>query len=216
MRSKLKVLLCGFVCAALFLGCGHDTKQITDETVSESGGDAAASKKERTETNFRKAAWGDSTELIRDIETAEETSDSTDEMVTFNGEVCGYNDTVIGYMVDEEYGFYQGAYMFELPSRPSATMYIEDYQKVKENLVKVYGEPDYCEEPRVVNDLADYVNDADHSLLMGYLGYVSEWDIPEKNTTIQLVLYGESFKMNLLAVYSDTNYEDNRDYTEGL
>lgn len=215
MRSKLKVLLCGFVCAALFLGCGHDTKQIADETASEGGGDAATSKKERTETNFRKAAWGDSAELIRDIETAEETSDSTDEIVGFNGKVCGY-DTIIGYMVDEEYGLYQGAYMFEMPNRPNATMYLEDYQKVKENLIKVYGEPDSCEEPRKINDHADFVDDVDYSLLMGHLGYVSEWNIPEKSTTIQLVLYGEALKMNLLAIYSDTNYEDNRDYTEGL
>ena len=165
----------------------------------------------RTETNFRNAAWGDSMDMVRNLETAKEVA-VDGSAVVFEDVLCGLN-TQIFYNVDESYGLESAIYNIT-ESYTVGSKYIEDYYTLRKELVAKYGEPTAAAEPKKLSFVADYgynSTDPGAALQMGYIEYGAQWIMPDKNTKIVLLTRANvAFDISTSLGYFDTRYkEDN-------
>lgn len=162
---------------------------------------------ERTETNFRNVVWGDNTQMVSSLETAEPV-DSPDVDETF----LLYSDTVatvpveVFYLIDPEYGTYSAGYMNYDYSYAQADKAIADYFTLKESLVKKYGEPNKKSELGYLSSLGTY-GSINESMMLGLIYYRAEWTVPETNTIIGLDAYQDNYGYLCRVKYEDTRYE---------
>ena len=183
-----------------------------DASGNETKKDVAVTVAKRENTAFRNACWGDDEATIRSLESAPFTLKDGDAIGCSNQEISGL-DANIWYFIDSEYGLYCGSYQFT--SRHSnANRYISDFKTIKENMVKVYGEPASTEEPCIIDSGYYYCDDEGQALSIDYSYYLTTWEIPETNTEISLELYTDNYQIVLGVWYTDTRYE--ADNTGGL
>lgn len=89
------------------------------------------------EFNFRKTKWGMTRDQVKAAEDSQLTGEKT-EVVTYRDEFEGI-PVIVGYMFDGEKLTRAGYLMrgtYEDPNK-----YIDDYNKIKESMIKVYGAP---------------------------------------------------------------------------
>jgi len=100
---------------------------------------------------------------------------------------------------------YTGAYLF-INEHSNKTLYIIDYKELKKLLIKKYGNP-IKDKIKWGNDL--YKDDPSSwgtAIAIGHLWYESKWKID--NTSIQLILSGDNYKINMGIVYINEQTND--------
>jgi uncharacterized lipoprotein YehR (DUF1307 family) len=93
--------------------------------------------KKAAEFNFRKTTWGMSRDQVKASENTKPTGEKT-EVVTYRDELEGI-PAIVGYLFDGDKLTRAGYLMRGSYDDPSK--YIEDYDKVKESMIKTYGAP---------------------------------------------------------------------------
>jgi len=184
-----------------------------DASGNETSKDVTVTVAKRENTTFRNACWGDNETTIRSLETAPFSLKDGDAIGCSNQEISGL-EANIWYNIDPDYGFYRGSYIFTKDHGYNGNRYISDFKTIKENMVKVYGEPASSEEPRIINSGYYYCDDEGMALEIDYSLYLTIWEIPETNTEITLELYKDNYEFVLGVWYMDTRFE--KDNTGGL
>ena len=132
--------------------------------------------------DFKKFRWGDSQEYVMEIEGA---PDGEDDMVDLDSHYIVYITTLAGkdallayYFCDE--GLWQARYILT-ESYSNYDLYIDDYEKVKEQLTKKFGDPLLDLESWEYDDKEEeYKNKKGDALYEGYLTY---WTWYQTDTT---------------------------------
>jgi uncharacterized lipoprotein YehR (DUF1307 family) len=89
------------------------------------------------EFNFRKTTWGMSRDQVKASEDTTPTGDKSD-VITFRSELDGI-PAIVGYIFDKDKLARAGYLMRSSYEDPEK--YIDDYDKVKESMIKIYGPP---------------------------------------------------------------------------
>jgi len=116
----------------------------------------------------------------------------------YRKKVGGYNTYILFNFFEEQ--LMSVCYQFDV-EHTNRNLYIEDYEKIKRLLIQKYKEP-YLDKVIWKNDL--YKNDPEHygfAVSLGYLIYMTSWELPEKDTTILHILSGDNFKINFGTLY---------------
>lgn len=151
--------------------------------------------------DFRKTRWGMSKEEVKLSEGRKPDYD--------NGETIAYaGEKIANLRVNVYYSFvndklYRGGYGLA-EKYIFKNKYIDDYKKLKELLVKKYGQP-LIDRQIWHDDL--YKDDPIEwglAISIGHLEYLAGWE--RDNTNIRLVLEGENYKINLFVVYESKQW----------
>ena len=141
--------------------------------------------------DFRKTNWGMSKEQVKATEDKKADYEDNDFLyykVKINGDnyICGYN-----FLEDK---LYSSSYRFT-GKHVNKNLYIDDYKKLKEILIKKYGKP-IGNRVRWENDLyKDDKNEWGMAISIGDLEYWAWWKTP--TTEICLLLTGDNYKITL-------------------
>ena len=174
------------------------------ETVASISSEATAEEQEPVEPregDFRVGFWGDTKEVIMELETAEYIGDD-DESIGYIGDAAG-KEAAILYWFDEAGKFYEGAYMF-LDVYNQGRLYIRDYNSIKDSLIAKYGEPNE-DEVLKFSSAADYTDEG-QALELGFTGYIAIWTTD--TTEITLAITSENYEMSIVLRYQDINHEE--------
>jgi len=101
---------------------------------------------------------------------------------------------------------YYSGYFFT-GKRTNRNLYINDYKKLKETLIKKYGKPKTDIPGLWKNDL--YKDDkiiGGMAISVGHLTYGASWETP--NTKIDIMLSGDNYKINLVVFYASKELEE--------
>ena len=162
--------------------------------------------------NFRKTRWGMTRKEVRISEGKRKpVLDPTEKEICYVDTISGKTFLVAYSFVDNK--LVSGAYAL-MEKHTNYNMYVEDYEEVKELLIKKYGKPedkwfdgnDY-REMLWRNDL--YKDDPDHwglAISMGDLVFRLCWKTSD--TDIMLQLAGDNFKVRLNVGYFSRNLEN--------
>jgi hypothetical protein len=93
--------------------------------------------KKAAEFNFRKTTWGMSRDQVKASEDTKPTGEKPD-VVTYRDELDGI-PAIVGYLFDGD-KLTRAGYLMR-GSYDDPNKYIEDYDKVKESMIKTYGAP---------------------------------------------------------------------------
>ena len=100
---------------------------------------------------------------------------------------------------------YQSAYRFN-EKHNNKNAYIEDYENLKELLIKKYGKPTWENIDWKDDFYKDIRGNWGLAVARGDLKYVITWEDPI--TTVQLKLSGENYKIDLFIAYYSNELED--------
>jgi len=154
--------------------------------------------------NFRSVNWGMSKNEVKEKETAKLMGDIGDSLF-YKTNVAGFS-CVLGYSFAND-KLVRGAYIIE-EKHSNYNLYIQDYNKLKELLTKKYDTP-IEDSHKWFNDL--YKDDPEEygmAVAVGHLRYAADWNI--NNTLIQLRLYGDNYKINLMVAYDSKELSEER------
>ncbi|MCP4897635.1 MAG: hypothetical protein GY906_11740 [bacterium] len=153
---------------------------------------------ERSHIDFRKTRWGMSQEQVIGAEgrPPDDRDNDDSEGMLFKDVVLGIECTIFYQFTDGK--LTRAAYMFA-EEHVNPNLYIQDYDRVKEVLVRKYGEPINSGEHWNQTLYKDNPEDYGRAVEVGHLSYVSNWIVPR--TTINLILRGDNFEVNHGAVY---------------
>lgn len=146
--------------------------------------------------DFRKTRWGMSKKEVLKIEKEKLLSTDDSTVLVFSSEINSLDCGIVyqfaedklakaGYLITEEH--------------TNKNDYINDYDNLKEILIKKYGAP--LRSGKVwKNDLyKDSPEDWGFAISIGHLGYTSKWETPR--TEINLGLNGDDYKIRLIVYY---------------
>lgn len=145
--------------------------------------------------DFRRAKWGMSKEEVMESELLEPELKSDN---TLDYSVIIMNiQTQIGYTFKDNELIRAGFFFLTKPETKNE--YIDNYLKIKEDLIKVNGEPviDTIKQKNPSEKIEP--SNMGQTICDGDVIYASQWDLPA--TAIQLVLRGESSECILTILY---------------
>ena len=153
--------------------------------------------------DFRKTNWGMSKEQVR------ATEDKEPDFKDDNG--LGYDIKINGDDYYCSYSFledklYNGGYA-STEIHTNENLYIDDYEELKETLIKKYGKPKSDLGTFWKNDL--YKDDKSQwgfAISIGDLVYGARWETP--TTIITLMLRGDNYKILLILSYYSKELEE--------
>lgn len=160
---------------------------------------------DRSEPDFRNVCFGDDVETIKANEPGRMINEEH-----YLGEFAE-EEVHIFYDVDPEYGCCGGdmvCYVSDGCTKDSGTVAIEVYQTFKEELVQMYGEPTDTAEPQIIRckQKIQCLDDAER-LEMGYVQFVSRWELPDQNKTVTLAAKTEWHETTVHVTVTDNRYE---------
>jgi len=150
---------------------------------------------EEVKYDFRKTNWGMGIEEIKKIEGAESIGEEKG-CLYYQGEVCGFDCCIVYSFVENR--LTEANYVFK-HTHTNKNGYIDDYGRLKEILIKKYGEP---VKDKIIweNDVfKDSKQDWGTAISVGYLWYGVYWETPI--TEISMILTGDNFKISLGILY---------------
>lgn len=154
------------------------------------------------EKDFRKATWGMSKQEVIKSE-GKKPKQTADNVIVYNDNIAGLS-CYAGYIFTEN-KLTRGSYIFTV-KHSNNNDYIADYENIKNLLKKKYGEP---EADSIVwkNDLFR----SEHqqwgtAISIGHLVYYSTWET--ENTSVELSLTGENYKMEFRLDYMSKQLKD--------
>ena len=148
------------------------------------------------EYTFRKTRWGMSKEEVKQSEGREPTYEEEDGMAYTGEKIADLEVCLFYYFLEDK--LYRAAYQVT-EKHAFENKYIEDYKKLKELLMKKYGEP-FVDREIWENDL--YKDDPERwgfAISIGHLKYVAGW--ATDSTEIGLMLAGDNYEINLMILY---------------
>lgn len=158
---------------------------------------------DRSFGDFRNADFGDDLSKIDDMETASQRIEDGWYMDEFAGKKVH-----IFYKVDPDYGFYQGDYVTSNAYRDFGDKDIETYHTFKYELEQMYGVPTSVAEPQVIDGkYLHCCNDDAERLEMGYVQFVSQWELPDQDKVVTLIASTEWHETTVRISVMDTRYE---------
>ena len=168
-----------------------------------------------TEYDIRKFRWGDSQEHVREIE-----GKPSHEGQVASGYTLFYDATCVGLNATLGYSFNQNGlstvvYLFS-EEHSNASRYISDYEKVKNALIKKYGEPSFEEEVWDTDSHKSYYSDnKGEALEFGYLTYFTQFNL--ERTIISFAMTADNFEvMTRLTYDSKVNPSGETDYSNDI
>lgn len=162
------------------------------------------------DTIVRNVCWGDTTEIVKYVETDELYLEDKD-FLAYYTTISGIN-AIVTYSFDSEYGLYSVAYQFNDSIENSGMLAISYYEKIKDAVIKKYGEPTN-DVKKPMSNLYEYCDSDSQALELGYLGYTTSWEY--NNTKIDMVLATVNYNMHFGLIFDDATFEVPTD-TSGL
>jgi len=153
---------------------------------------------EEIKYDFRKTNWGMSEDQVKASERGK--------IIDFNQNGFSYKDNIAGLDCIIIYQFvenklYLAEYVF-IGEHINQNLWLEDYQNLREILVRKYGEPTKNSESWANDAKREQYNDQKNlgnAIGIGYLAYYVEWNTPE--TKIWISLKGDNFDIYLSITY---------------
>jgi hypothetical protein len=168
----------------------------TEEVVEEQTQDTENIDEEAIEKyDFRKANWGMSMEEVKTSEGKEPELES-ENTLDYSTIILGMQ-TQIGYTFNNNELIRGGFFFITKPETNNG--YIEKYEEIKEELVKVNGKPVIDTEQALDPYQTFTPEEKGDAVCNGDLLYATQWDLP--NTDIQLVLRGANNECMLTILY---------------
>jgi len=153
-----------------------------------------------SETGFCSSNWGSSIVEVKGNESAEPLSE-TDELLAYEKSISGVN-AMIGFLFTQK-KLTTGRFLFT-EEHSNKNDYINDYNTIKELLIKKYGEPK-DENTYWKDDLyRDKYSDWGFAISLGHLVYYSSWSTDSSDITI--MLSGENYKISHLLEYKSKQF----------
>jgi len=154
-------------------------------------------KQEKTanDFDFRNTKWGMSKEDVKKTESLDIIEEDNDSII-YNDIVSHMPVIVIYIFVDNK--LVRAKYIFTT-SHTNQNDYINDYDKLQELLISIYGKK-FKKQVLWINDF--YKDSYDHrgfAVGMGHLAYSSEWE--NQASKILLFLSGDNFEIRLVIEY---------------
>jgi len=145
--------------------------------------------------DFRKAKWGMSMKEVRESEDSDPVLESDNTL--------DYSTFILGLQTQIGYTFYndeliRGGFFF-LTKLDNNNKYVDKYLKIKEELIKVNGEPVIDTELPKDPYKTIAPEDKGDAVCNGDLLYAAQWNLP--NTDIQLTLRGENSECKITVLY---------------
>lgn len=161
----------------------------------------------REDVDFRNSKWGDSMEDVLKYEYDIELSEEDGGLI---GECVVAEENAQAYFIFENNKLVNGGYYFDL-NTTNGILYISAYNRIKDMLIDVYGEPTIDE---VISRYGEVVTESVNEVLAleaGYTVYAAQWET--ETTVISLGMFSEDNKIICLLSYMDINYEKSKDYS---
>ena len=150
---------------------------------------------EEAKYDFRKTNWGMSKEQVKATEKGKIVLETEDEVIFMVPDFDANYQCSYSFL---ENTLYQSLYSF-VGEHTNKNDYINDYEKLKLNLINKYGKPK--------NDKIEWKNSLFYSdkqewgtaISIGHLIYWASWET--STTEITLALMGDNYKINLAIAY---------------
>ena len=161
------------------------------------------------ELDFRGTSWGMTTAQVLDSEN-DAPIDSTTETLTYLVEVADLDAYALYYFIDDT--LVTAGYLFA-EGYSNDNMFIKDFEKVKNILLRKYGEPSEDLLHWSGGDLyKNYEERYGFAIKAGYLTMRAIWQI--ERTTIALVLYGDDYEILHVVMYESIAHTDLKERKE--
>ena len=154
------------------------------------------------ERDFRKTIWGMSREQVKFIE-EEKLIHEDENTLLYEAKIDKFNCYSCYYFLENT--LYRSAYIFN-EEHNNKNAYIEDYENIKELLIKKYGKQNWENIDWKDDFYKDIRGNWGLAVARGDLKYVITWET--STTMIQMRLTGENYKINLTIVYYSEELED--------
>ncbi len=157
------------------------------------------------ETHFRSARWGMSKQQILRLEGHPDQQANTNglDIVQYLQKILNM-DCLIGYVFAEN-KLVKAKYSF-LAKHEDKNQYIQDYSKIRDILVEIYGKPLTDSALWQNNRYKEEPSNWGQALSQGHLMFDSTWQ--DSDTEIHLQLHGEMEKTFLVVEYAGLDYKD--------
>lgn len=155
--------------------------------------------------DFRVANWGDSKQLIKQLERRSDVIDEGD-YLSFNDEVALLSCRVIYSFTDDKLS--GGMYGFNI-EHSNDNKYMDDYEELVDLLSNKYGEPIRGGKDNAIWHDDFYQDDYSHwglAISLGQLVFLSSWETP--NSEISCILSGDNYEINLSILYKSKQFSD--------
>jgi hypothetical protein len=148
--------------------------------------------------DFRRTNWGMSKEQVRATEDKNPSGES-DTVLAYDVKIDA-KDFICLYQFLENKLFFSGYNCKE--EHINYNLYIDDYEDLKEILIKKYGKP--TKDKKMWDDLSEweleaYKQNLGNSISAGFLIYFASWET--LTTRIELILDGDNYEINLRIRY---------------
>ncbi len=167
------------------------------------------------EPDFRSVRWGMSEEEVRAVEG--NNPDYTGKLDGRNANYIGYDSKLMGNSVLLAFyfgpdGLYEARYIWN-EKHSNDNLYISDYNSVKEQLTKKYGDPWFDHESwDTASHQKNYSDDKGNALSFGYLTYETDYSTPRTNIT--MIMSADNYTVKFHIYYeSKTISEPKEDYS---
>ena len=189
-----------------------ESQNVVSNELSQAPGESSQPA-ENPDADFRNVSWGMTEEEVITYE--KETNvqkPSTGGLVYPNLTVSG-KSAHLAYSFNENNQLYMAGYVFQI-DHVNDTLYIDDFNDLKESLTSLYGPPtDYQE--AWYNDLfKGETQDYGTAIAAGHLAYFAKWELD--NTDILLGLTGDNFTISLILSYTSTTVPEPQSDLSGL
>lgn len=157
---------------------------------------------QRFGATFRNTKWGDSRETVKKYE-KEELQGTEDILVAYTN-IYG-NNYILGYDFKDN-KLVRATYLME-EEHMTGGQYILAYDKVKEKMIEIYGEPNEDKIVPLVKQSQIDLAGSSSALEYGYVVYQTIWE----TSSTEIIMYMESknFDIKFGIRYQDINYKDN-------
>ncbi|MBA7586386.1 hypothetical protein ES708_28384 [subsurface metagenome] len=157
---------------------------------------------EEVKYDFRKTNWGMSKEEVKATEDKKPGSE-IDNTIAYRVKIDG-DEYICGYTFLED-KLYNAGYVFT-GKHSNRNLYIDDYKRLKEILIKKYGKPKdeivFWSDDLFKNDRSQW----GLAVSIGDLSYGAGWETP--TTKIELMLWGDNYKISLVLAYDSRELEE--------
>ncbi len=151
--------------------------------------------------DVRKVVWGMTVSEVRKSE-ALEVLDAESNLLSYKTQIAGFEAFLLYDFLSNE--LCSVRYMF-LHEHSDDGDFINDFDTLKDNLIKKYGKP--SQDDRYFTDdlYEDTFGEWGMSLSRGKLSFFTKWNI--NNTEILLALYGDNYEISFNLSYTGLEYK---------
>lgn len=152
--------------------------------------------------DFRKAKWGESTDMVKSKETADIISEKSKGNMLYYASLLGDKKVEIVYKFVSN-KLVRAKYIFK-EVHSNKNVYYTDYLNFKSMLTKKYGEPTKYEQKWLDETYKDEIDHIGYSISTGKVVIFESWNL--QKTEITHAIYGAKNQITHAIEYSSKNY----------